>query len=98
MDAWTSPLDRFRELRTLCQHDMRCSGGRHVAVALIAQRREIESVREMFAGPEQSGRDRDVELVDEGGLEVLADCRDATTDLHVLFLSGLSRALQRLMG
>jgi len=61
--------------------------------ALIAQCREIESVEEMLAGPEQSWRDRHVQLVDELRFEILADRCDATADLYVLSFSCRRRSL-----
>src|SRR5215213_373031 len=77
---------------------MGCGGGRHMGGALIAQGREIEAVQEMLAGPEQPGRNRHVQCVDEPGLEVLADRRHAAADLHILSLRCLRRSFQRLAG
>src|SRR4051812_43755875 len=86
------------ESLTSCQQDVCCGGGGHMGGALIAQRREIEAVQEMLAGPEQPWRDRHVQLVDEPRFEVLADCRYAAADLHILSLRCLRRSFQRLAG
>src|SRR5512132_2140599 len=75
---------------------MGCGGGWHMGGALIAKGREIEAVQEMFAGPEQPGRDRHVQLVDEPRFEVLADRRHAAADLHIHSLRRLRRPLERL--
>src|SRR6185503_7600477 len=91
-DSFGSPLDSSRS----CQHDMGCGGARHMGGALIAQGGEIKAVQEMLAGPEQPGRDRHVELVDEPRFEVLADRRHAAADLHILSLRCLRRSFQRL--
>src|SRR6476620_9644974 len=48
----------------------------------------------MFAGPEQSRRDRHVQFVDELRFEILADRCNATTDLYILSLSCRRRSLQ----
>src|SRR6266851_4977696 len=64
--------------------------------ALIAQGREIEAEQEMLAGPEQSWRDRHVQLVDEPRFDVLADRRHAAADLFILSLSARRRSFQRL--
>jgi len=50
----------------------------------------------MLAGPEQPGRDRHVQLVDEPRFEVLADRRHAAADLHIHSLRSRRRSLQRL--
>ena len=68
-----------------------------MAGALIAQRRQIEPVQEMLAGPEQPVRDRHVQLVDEPRFEVLADRRNAAADLYVLSFSCRRRSLQCLV-
>src|SRR5689334_18538459 len=83
-----------RELLTPRQHDVRCGVGRHMGGALIAEAREIETVQEMLAGPEQPGRDRHVHLVDEPRAEVLANCRHAAADLHVPSLRGFPRPVE----
>src|SRR5688572_8163950 len=77
---------------------MRCGGGRHVGGALIARGREIEAVQEMPTGPEQPGRDRHVQFVDEPRFEVLADRRHAAADLHILSRRCLRRSFHRLAG
>src|SRR5207237_4002405 len=63
---------------------------------LIAQGREIETVEEMLAGPEQPWRDGHVQLVDQPRFEVLADRRHAAADLHILSPSSRRRSFQRL--
>src|ERR1043166_8640808 len=64
--------------------------------ALIAQGPEIEAVQQMLAGPEQPRCDRQVQLVDEPGFEILADRRHAAADLDILPLGCHPRPLQRL--
>src|SRR5438552_7467390 len=87
-----SPLESL----TSCQHDVGRGGGGHMGGELIAQGREIETVQEMLAGPEQPWRDRHVQLVDEPRFEVLADRRHTAADLHILSLSSRRRSFQRL--
>src|SRR2546428_9230638 len=50
----------------------------------------------MLARPEQPGRDRHVQLVDEPRFEALADRRHAAADLHILSVSCRRRSFQRL--
>src|SRR5881397_1590414 len=64
--------------------------------ALIAQGHEIEAVEKMLARPEQPGRDRHVQLVDEPRFEALADRRHAAADLHIPSVSCRRRSFQRL--
>src|SRR5687768_7570269 len=75
---------------------MRCGGGRHMGRTLIAERNQIEAVKEMLAGSEQPGRNRDVQLVDEAGFEELPDCRNAATDLDILSRRCFRRTFERL--
>ena len=98
VDVTKKAVRRPIESLTLCQHDMGCGGSRHMRGALIAQGREIEAVQERLAGPEQPGRDRHVQLVDEPRFEVLADRRHTAADLHIPSLRCLRRPFQRLAG
>src|SRR5918911_3899503 len=51
----------------------------------------------MLAGAEEHGRDREVHLVDEPGLEILPNGRRAAADSHVLFARGRLRFGERAM-
>src|SRR5215210_1603243 len=88
--------ERNRQLPTPGQYDVGCRGRRQMGGALIAQGVEIEAVQQMFARPEQSGRDGDMQLVDETGVGVLAYRRHAAADLDILPGRSLRRWFQRL--
>src|SRR5690349_15513503 len=75
---------------------MCCGGRRNMRGAPIAERRQIESVEEMLAGPEQPGRDGEVQLVDQPCFEILANRRYPAADLHVFSVRCFLRAFHRL--
>ena len=55
-----------------------------------------EVLEEVLAAAEDDRRDDDVELVDDAGIEALADHVGAAADAHVLVAGGLLRAIDRL--
>ena len=48
------------------------------------ERRQVEACEHRFAASEHHGRDGEMHFVDEAGLKILPDRRDAAADLHVL--------------
>ena len=54
-----------------------------VAARLEAEPAQIDPGKQRFACAEHCGREREVHLVDETGLEVLADDGDAAADADV---------------
>src|SRR6185437_5201431 len=68
---------------------------RRVPGAAVAQLQEVDAAEQRLAGPEDDRRDRDVHLVDQPRLQVLADGADAAADADVLAACGLTRLAQR---
>ena len=66
-----------------------------VVDALVAQRTEIDPAQKMLPGPEQDGRDGQVQLVNEAGAEVLPDRGHAATQSDVAAACGVPGLLQR---
>ena len=63
--------------------------------ALVAQRAHVDAVQEMLAGAEQDGRDRQVQLVDETGAQILPDRGYASAQPDVAAGRRILRLLQR---
>src|SRR5262249_53946703 len=80
---------------SLGENDVQRSFARDALGAAVAEARRIDAVEEMFAAAEEHGRDREVELVDETGRQVLADGRDAAADSHVFSWCRLLGELER---
>src|SRR5580698_6750922 len=77
------------------EHDVRrevCGSGFHHAVA---EGREIQALEHHLASSEQDRRKRKVQFIDQAGLQVLANGRDATSDLDVTRSRGVACALER---
>src|SRR5215470_17465522 len=83
------------ESRALAQEDvggaLACGGLR----ALVAEGARVDSVQEMLSRAKQDRRDREVELIDQAGLQVLPDRRDAAAETDVAAARRGSRLLQR---
>ena len=71
------------------------TSARDVLDAFIAQRAEIDTVQQMFPGPEQDGRDRQVQLVDQGGAQILPNGGHAAAQPDVAAARRVPRLLQR---
>ena len=69
-----------------------CGSGFHHAVA---EGREIQALEHRLASSEQDRRKRKVQFIDQAGLQVLANGRDATSDLDVTCSRRVACALER---
>src|SRR5256714_10046625 len=67
----------------LAQEDVGRAVARDVLRAFIAQGAHVDVVQEMLAGTEQDGPDGEMQLVDQGGAEILADSGDAAAEADV---------------
>src|SRR6202795_4172379 len=77
------------------EHDVRrevCGAGFHYAVA---EGREIQALEHRLASSEQDRRKRKGQLIDQAGLQVVANGRDAPSDLGVTCTRGVACALER---
>jgi hypothetical protein len=77
------------------EHDVRrevCGSGLHQAVA---EGREIQALEHRLAPSEQDRRKREVQFIDQAGLQILANCRDATSNFDVACSRGVACALER---
>src|SRR3954451_1107350 len=77
------------------EHDMRrevCGSGFYHAVA---EGREIQALEHRLAPSEQDRRKRKMQFIDQAGLQVLSNGRDAATDLDVTCSRGGVCALER---
>jgi hypothetical protein len=61
----------------------------------VAEGREIQALEHRLAPSEQDRRKREVQFIDQTGLQILANGRDATTNLDVACSRGVARALER---
>jgi hypothetical protein len=77
------------------QNDVHRARGADVARRLEAEPAQVDPGEERFAAAEHGRRDREVHLVDETGLEVLADDGDAAADADVAALRRRARLRQR---
>ena len=80
---------------TAPEHDVRrevCGSGFHHAVA---EGREIQALEHRLASSEQDRGKREVQFIDQAGLQILANCRDATSNLDVARSRGVACALER---
>ena len=64
-------------------------------LAVIAESVDIDAVQQVLAATEEDGRDGDVEVVDEAGLEILADCGCAAAEADVFAFRGVLCLLER---
>src|SRR2546430_3466048 len=67
----------------LAQEDVGRAFARDVFRAFIAQGAHVDVVQEMLAGTEQDGPDGEMQLVDQGGAQILADNGDAAAEADV---------------
>ena len=65
--------------------------------ARIAQRRQVDPRKERLTTAEQDRRDRDMHLVDEPRLEILAYGGRPAADLDIAVARGLSGATERFL-
>ena len=63
--------------------------------ALVAEAHHVDAGQEVFASAKEHGGDREVDLIDQPGGEVLANGGNATAESDVLALGRLLRAFQR---
>ena len=77
------------------KHDVHrevCGSGFHHAVA---EGREIQALEHRLAPSERDRRKREVQFIDQTGLQILANCRDPASNLDVTCSSGVACALER---
>src|SRR5471030_2054751 len=77
------------------EHDVRrevCGSGFHHAVA---EGREIQALEHRLAPSEQDRRKREVQFINQAGLQILANCRDATSNFDVTCSRGVACAINR---
>src|SRR5690554_4712367 len=65
---------------------------RHVLAYAVAETDRVDAGEEVLTTAKQQRRDRDVQLVDQPGTQILPDGRNAAADHHVLAAGGLERA------
>src|SRR6202000_939869 len=69
-----------------------CGGGFYHAVA---EGREIQALEHRLAPSEQDRRKCKVQFIDQAGLHILANCRDAPSNLDVACSRGVACTLER---
>src|SRR5947209_15055939 len=77
------------------EHDVRreiCGSGFYYAVA---ECREVQALEHRLAPSEQDRRKRKMQFIDHAGLQVLANSRNATSDLDITSSRGVACALER---
>src|SRR5947207_1335983 len=79
------------------EHDVRRGRRRHMLSARIAQRRQVDPRKERLTTAEQDRRDRDMHLVDEARLEILAHRGRPAADLDIAPARGLPGATERFL-
>src|SRR3954471_3739099 len=82
------------ESRALPDDHMRRALARDRFVDRIAERAKIEPAEQALAFSEQDRPHREMHFIDEPGLEVLADRRDAAAEAHVARAGGRFRACE----
>src|SRR5437762_12204112 len=92
-----SPRGRECQLRSSREYDVRRGRRRHMFGARIAQRRQVDPRKERLATAEQDRRDRDMHLVDEPRLEILAHRGRPAADLDIEPARGLPGATERFL-
>src|SRR5216117_504739 len=80
--------------RALAQKDVGRTFARNVLRAFIAQSTHIDVVQEMLPGTEQDRSDREVQLVDQGGAQILPNNGYAATEADVAATGRSGRLLQ----
>ena len=89
------PGNRPDESRTLAQKDVGRTLARDVLRAFIAQSTHIDVVQEILPGSEQDRSDSEMQLVNQGGAQILPDSGYAATEADVAAAGGRGRLLQR---
>src|SRR5436189_5109650 len=79
------------------EYDVRRGRRRHMLGARIAQRRQVHPRKERLTTAEQDRRDRDMHLVDEPRLEILAHRGRPAADLDIEPARGLPGATERFL-
>src|SRR5207249_1416102 len=79
------------------EYDVRRGRRRHMLGARIAQRRQVDPRKERLTTAEQDRRDRDMELVHEPRLEILAHRGRPAADLDPPPARGLPGATERFL-
>src|SRR5437763_13322626 len=90
----------YRSLKGLSlsrEYDVRRGRRRHMLGARIAQRRQVHPRKERLTTAEQDRRDRDMHLVDEPRLEILAHRGRSAADLDIEPARGLPGATERFL-
>ena len=87
-----SPLTVAKGLSFSREYDVRRGRRRHMLGARIAQRRQVHPRKERLTTAEQDRRDRDMHLVDEPRLEILAHRGRPAADLDIAPARGLPGA------
>src|SRR5881396_4088073 len=82
------------ESRALAQKDVGRTFARNVLRAFIAQSTHIDVVQEMLPGTEQDRSDGEVQLVDQGGAQILPNNGYAATEADVAATGRSGRLLQ----
>src|SRR5207249_4291854 len=77
------PLTAAKGLSFSREYDVRRGRRRHMLGARIAQRRQVHPRKERLTTAEQDRRDRDMHLVDEARLEILAHRGRPAADLDI---------------
>src|ERR1700709_1673159 len=77
------------------EHDMRGEGRGSGLFHAVAECRKIQALEHRLASSEQHRRKRKVQFIDQAGLQILANGRDATSDLDVTCSRGVACALER---
>src|SRR6058998_552938 len=90
---------RPRDSRLLWKSDYDVGRGRrrHMLGARITQRRQVDPRKERLTTAEQDRRDRDMHLVDEARLEILAHRGRPAADLDIEPVRGLPGATERFL-
>src|SRR5215469_15645295 len=65
---------------------MRCLRRGNVLGAAITQLEEVDTGKQALAAAEEHGRERQMDLVDEAGSQILVNRRDTSADLNILAL------------
>jgi hypothetical protein len=87
-------LHSARVLWAPCEYEMQGVGSGSVFSALVTEGQRVDACEKMFTRAKDDRADGNVHLVDEPGLEVLANRRDAAAKANILTLGRVFRALQ----
>lgn len=73
---------------------MRGVVGAHAFRAVVAECSQVQAGKEVLAGAKQDGADRQMRLVDEPGLKVLAQGRDPAPEPDIAAIGGVDGTLE----